>query len=83
VENFRERQGGAAADLLCKFGERRERKRCSACWLAPSRRIGGLGLLRWIAARFGEEVLGRKERSSWQWKGKRTEQLVFSTVKKE
>jgi hypothetical protein len=25
VENFRERQGGAAADLLCRFGERRER----------------------------------------------------------
>jgi hypothetical protein len=48
VENFRRRQGGAAVDLLCRFGERRER--------------GALHREERVAGRGWRQRLGRDER---------------------
>jgi hypothetical protein len=48
VENFRRRQEGEAVDLLCRFGERRER--------------GGLHREERVAGRGWRQRLGRDER---------------------
>jgi hypothetical protein len=51
---FRRRQGGAVVDLLCRFGERRERER--------ERERGALHREERVAGRGWRQRLGRDER---------------------